>query len=408
MRGCFRGGVQQPKGVQALVRRTHEERVFSTLREHGAQSRGEIARRVGLSRTTLSEIIADLLKRGAIIVVDTDAVARTGSGRPAELLAIDPASGQFLGIDFGHARVIIVVADASHEIIASGTRRYPETSDWQERLADAFSLTEQLAADTGVHFGALQSVAVGVPGWGDQSHVDVISEALAARFEAPVIVDNNVRFAALAEAAQGRPNRVRNLVYVRLSDGVGGGLVVDGRLVHGWARFAGEMGHVTVDPDGLPCRCGKRGCVETVASVPAILARCRSRGVAVADLDQLKEAVRISQPVVESVLREAGAALGRVLGAAAMTLNPREVVIGGELVHVAPLLLEQVAATVRYELSWQSDAAPIVRSARLGDDAGAIGALIALFRESPLLATYTENAVDLPGRGSTAERRSIG
>jgi predicted NBD/HSP70 family sugar kinase len=394
--------------VQALVRRTHEERVLAVLREHGAQSRSEIARRVGLSRTTLSDIAADLLRRGAISIVDTDAHGRTGSGRPAELLALDPASGQFLGIDFGHGRVSVVVADAAHEVIVSGTRRYAETSAWEERLEVVFALMEQLAADTGVHYGALQAIAAGMPGWGDRSHVHVIVESLSARFVAPVTVDNNVRFAALAEAAEGRSSRTRDLVYVRLSDGVGGGLVVDGRLVHGWARFAGELGHVTVQHDGLACRCGKRGCVETVASVPAILARCRALGVEVDGLDDLAEAVRISQPVVESVLRDAGAALGKVLGAAAMTLNPREIVIGGELIRVAPLLLEQVTSTIRYELSWQFEAAPTVRAARLGDDAGALGAVIALFHESPLLASYAEETMTVDHPGGHDRRRTAG
>jgi predicted NBD/HSP70 family sugar kinase len=212
------------------------------------------------------------------------------------------------------------------------------------------------------------------------------------RFDAPVTVDHNVRFAALAEAARSRPGGVRNLVYVRLSDGVGGGLVVDGRLVRGWAGFAGELGHVTVDPAGAPCRCGKRGCVETVASVPAVLARCRAMGVPVDGIPQLEEAIRESHPVVTEVLRDAGAALGRILGAAAMTLNPRELVIGGELAQVAPILIDQVTATVRHELSWQSEAAPTVRVARLGDEAGALGAVVALFRESPLLANYPEHA----------------
>ncbi|RXZ50134.1 ROK family transcriptional regulator [Agromyces binzhouensis] len=390
-------------GVHALVRRTHEERVLAALRAHGALSRGELARRVGLSRTTLSEITANLLQRGAIIVADTDAATRAGSGRPAERLALDPDSGQFLGVDFGHRRVHVAVADASHEIIAQGVERYDDDPPWAERLEIAFDLIDRLSRDTGVHFGALQSIGIGVPGpytgaragtpavsWKNQLAPDGVDLAFAERFGAPVVVDNNTRLAALAEAIS-RPDAVDNLIYLRLSDGVGGGLVVSGRLVTGSRGFAGELGHVTANPSGAPCRCGKRGCLETIASVPSILRACSEAGADVENLADLAAAVAKGDPAVDAVLREVGSTVGRVLGAAAMTLNPREVVIGGEIVRIAPVLVEQAAATLRYELySIPSDQPHIVRAAQLRDSDGALGAIAAIFHQSPLLAGYPD------------------
>lgn len=391
-------------GVHALVRRTHEERVLAALRTHGALSRGELAKRVGLSRTTLSEITAQLLQRGAIIVADTDAATRAGSGRPAERLALDPDSGQFLGVDFGHRRVHVAVADASHDVIAQGVERYGDDTAWPDRIAIAFELIDRLSRETGVHFGALQAVGIGVPGpytaartgvpavsWKRQLAPDGVDRAFAERFGgAPVIVDNNTRLAALAEAIT-RPDAVDNLIYLRLSDGVGGGLVVSGRLVTGSRGFAGELGHVTAQPKGLPCRCGKRGCLETVASVPAILQACRDAGADTESLDDLALAVAKGDPAVDAVLRDVGSMIGSVLGAAAMTLNPREVVIGGEIVHVAPVIVEQAAATLRYELySIPSDQPHIVRAAQLRDSDGALGAIAAIFHQSPLLAGYPD------------------
>lgn len=403
-------------GVHALVRRTHEERVLAALRAHGALSRGELAKRVGLSRTTLSEITAQLLQRGAIIVADTDAATRAGSGRPAERLALDPASGQFLGVDFGHRRVHVAVADASHEVIAQGVERYADDIAWPERISIAFDLIDRLSRETGVHFGALQAVGIGVPGpyttartgvpavsWKRQLAPDGVDLAFSERFNAPVVVDNNTRLAALAEAIA-RPDVVDNLVYLRLSDGVGGGLVVSGRLVTGSRGFAGELGHVTADPTGAQCRCGKRGCLETVASVPAILRACRDAGADVESLDDLALAVAKGDPAVDVVLRDVGSTVGRVLGAAAMTLNPREVVIGGEIVHIAPVLVEQAAATLRYELySIPSDQPHVVRAAQLRDSDGALGAIAAIFHQSPLLAGYpdpTATESPLPQRRS--------
>lgn len=393
-----------PVGVHALVRRTHEERVLRALRENGALSRGQIARAVGLSRTTLSEITSNLLHRGAIVVVDTDAAHREGSGRPAERLALDPSSGQFMGVDFGHRRVHVAVADASHEIVASGTGGYDDDdSDWPTRLDVAFRLIKELSTRYGVHYGALQGVGIGVPGpysattgvrgfphrsAADGFHEASVDQAFRERFGAPVIVDNNTRLAGLAEAIFG-DETIENLVYVRLSDGVGGGLVVGGRLVPGSAGLAGELGHVTVRADGAACRCGKNGCLETVASVPAVLAAARAKGLPLETLDDLAAAVARSHPVADEVLREAGAATGRVLAAAAMALNPAEVVIGGGIVRVAPAILRQAVATITYEL-FPGAELPIVRAARLSDDDGALGALAALFHSSPLLAGYPE------------------
>lgn len=406
--------VPWPNGVHVLVRRTHEERVLRALRQHGALSRGELSDLVGLSRTTLSEITTSLLDRGAIVVVDTDAAQREGSGRPAERLALDPGSGQYLGVDFGHVRVHVAVADASHEVIAAGRAVYPADADWAQRRAVAADLIDRLAAERGVHFGNLQGVGIGVPGPfssstgaaadrrpGRNSPADVVP-FFAERFSAPVIVDNNMRFAALAEAVRASGAGTQDLLYIRISDGVGGGLVVGGRLITGTSGYAGELGHARAVTDGNPCRCGKEGCLETVASLPAILAQCRARGLAVDTLDDLADAVRRSHPVASAVLREAGTAVGRIVSAAAMALDPGEIVIAGGLVRVAPEFVDAVAAVVRFEHSPHSETAPGVRAAELDADAGALGAIAALFHQSPLLAGYPEPENPVP----PAERRT--
>ncbi|MGN6243286.1 MAG: ROK family protein [Motilibacteraceae bacterium] len=411
-----------PAGVHALVRRTHEERVLQVLREQGALSRTQIAGAIGLSRTTLSDITSSLLERGAIVVVDTDADHREGRGRPAERLALDPASGQFMGVDFGHRRVHVAVADASHEIVASGSARYEEDVAWPVRLKVAFDLIDRISTESGVHYGALQGVGLGVTGpypddpalrevpphgaTAAEFHRASVDEAFGSRFGAPVLVDNNSRLAALAEAIFGGP-AVQDLLYVRLSDGVGGGLVVGGKLVRGDTGQAGELGHVTVRPRGPLCRCGKNGCLETVASVPAILAAVRAEGLPVHNLDDLAAAVARAHPAADRVLRDAAAAVGHVLATVALALNPSEVVVGGQIARVAPVILEQVAATMTYEL-FPGGGAPTVRAAHLSDDDGALGALAALFHRSPLLAGYPETPVHVRPAPAPERRSATG
>ncbi|WP_222844034.1 ROK family protein [Cellulosimicrobium sp. CUA-896] len=129
-------------------------------------------------------------------------------------------------MDFGHRRVHVAVADASHEIIASGVQRYDDDTRWTARIALAFELVDRVGAEHGLHFGALQAVGIGVPGpytgargitWNHRTAPEGVDTAFAERFHASVVVDNNTRLAALAEAVS-RPGAVGDVVYVRLSD----------------------------------------------------------------------------------------------------------------------------------------------------------------------------------------------
>lgn len=371
-----------PTNVQALVRRTHEERVLAVLRERGGLSRAQIAARVGLSRTTLSEITGDLISRGAVVVTKTDAEVRTGSGRRAELLALDPSSGQFVGVDLGHHRVRLVIADAAHEVIATGVAAYDAARSWTAKLAEAFALVDRVATERGLHFGAVQGVAVGVAG-PHSSFRETVRGAFVERFGDCVVVDNNTRLAALAEAMS--DDGTGDLAYVRIADGIGGGLVIGGRLVPGGLGGAGEFGHVRVVTAGAACRCGKRGCLETVAAVPAVLAAAGA-----GDLDALAGALAAGDPRATAAVDLAADALGRVLADAALVLSPARIVVAGDLPRVAPRVVQRVAEVVGAELEPVAGARPVVRAAHLDDEDGARGAIAALYQASPLLAGYAE------------------
>lgn len=383
-----------------LVRWRHEEQVLATLRSRGAMRRADLAAQVGLSRTTLSEIVAELIGRGALKVVATDAENRRGSGRPAELIALDPRSGQYLGIDFAHATVYVAVVDASYQIIATDQVDLPPDAPWPQRIAAAFELVDAMEAQ-GTRFGALQGVGVGLPGPYSPSWSSDRTDARAAsaearrsveravldRFATMPLLDTNTRLAALAEAVHGEAVE-EDLVYLRVASGIGGGVVVGGRLVHGGRGLAGELGHVSVRHDGRMCRCGKRGCLETVASTPAVLESCRERGADLEDVADLAAAVERADPILEDVLREAGAATGRVLAATVLALNPTNIVIGGTLPRIAPLFIQQVASTITFEVHPIDGARPRIRASELGDSGGATGAILALVHRTSLLTDY--------------------
>jgi len=384
--------------VQALIRRTHEARVLAVLRDRGAMSRAQIAPLVGLSRTTLSEITGSLLEARAIVVTNTDALSREGRGRPAELLALDPRAGQHLGVDFTHRAVYVAIADASHEIIASGAREHARGAEWRVRVDVALALLDDLERTTGVHYDALQGIGIGVsspvsrPDEGSEEHrtltggpviTATIEDAFAARFDAPILIDNNTRLAALAEAEWMLGQPTRDLIYLRLADGCGGGLVVDGALVSGRSGFAGEIGHVTVDPDGEPCPCGKRGCLETIASLGALVSAATRLGVSSAA--ELAQLAQNGDPKVVELIAEVGTTVGRTLAILGTALSPSEVVLGGAVVGLHPTFLQRATEAFHRESLSLPGHVPTVRRARLGDDSGALGALVAAFHNSRLL-----------------------
>jgi predicted NBD/HSP70 family sugar kinase len=442
------------RAVPLTRRAQHEERLLHLLRERGALSRAEIADELRVSRATLSEVAGGLLRRGAVVVHETDARVREGSGRPAERLALDPASGQFLGVDMGHRRTRVAVSDAGHTVLAENVAEYdPDTTGVPERIAITFALIARVTEGRRLHLRALQGIGIGVPGpfsarpegfagrvargqdrkvsgaaggreavrggaGPDRSPAalselgpaelgpggyprawvvgDQVRQAFEERFGVPVLLGNNTRFAALAEAAAIPGEPVRDLVYVRLSEGVGGGLVIGGHLAGGWAGAAGEFGHVCVQPGGRLCRCGRSGCLETVASVPAVLRALAERGLGVPSLAD----VRPGDLARESVLREAAEPLGRLLAVHATTLNPAEIVIGGEL-GTHPAVLQQVSQSVSEHLGVFAVAVPRVRAARLADDDGCLGALTALYQHGLIPLTGQETAASTP-RGETA------
>lgn len=368
-------------GVLELVRRGHEERVLRLLGEHGALSRKRLETLSGLSRSTLSDIVGALQARGAV-VASTPEAGRRGPGRPAEVLTLNPKAGQTVGMDFGHQRVHVAVANAAQEVVGTATRGYARTTSWARRLELACALVDSLRAD----LDALQGVGVGVTGAGDarKQHAEAVVEHLAERWNVPVLIDNNTRLAALAEMLRGAGSGCSDVVYIRLSHGIGGGIVVGGRLLRGALGTAGEIGHIPVaeDADARPCSCGGRGCLETYAAIPALL-----RDSGLPDLPAALAALEGGDPAVRAVFDRAGRALGMALAGVCATLSPERIIVAGE---VAPAVLEIAEAALHRHLPPALHHGLRLHPASLGDEVGALGALALVAHESPLLSGYPD------------------
>lgn len=369
------------------LRAANRRAVTSALNDVGPMSRADLARATGLSATTVSSLVADLIENG--IVVETDDRARPhkgGSGRPPVLVALTVRPGHVAGIDIGHHHVRVAVADRAGTILVEETAASDTDRHGEQTLEQAVALLEKLVRDTGGQVGDLVWAALCVPGPIDRlsSRLDggvlpgwrglAPGVEMQERLGIPVTVDNDANLGAIAEHRHGAAEGASDLIYLKVASGLGAGLVLAGRLHRGATGIAGEVGHVPVRDDGLACRCGSRGCLETEVSAPRLLQLLRPAYGEELDVPMLLELDASGDHGVQRVLGDAGHMIGRSLAGLCTVLNPDVVVIGGSLGASESLLNGARAAVDRFA---QPDAAAAVevRSGRLGPRAEVVGAV---------------------------------
>jgi predicted NBD/HSP70 family sugar kinase len=383
-------------GSLESLRRLNRLRVIRALRDEGQISRADIARRTGLSRSTVSSLVADLQADGLVVERPEPGSAHGASGgRPPILLSFDASAGAAVGIDFGHSHLRVAVSDLASTILAERARPLDTDHDAQEGLDAAAELVSEALDDAGVDRHAVIGAGMGLPGPIQSGEAVVGTSAILPgwigmtaeaemrrRLDIPVMVDNDANLGALAEAAFGAGRNAGDLIYLKVSSGIGAGLILNGRLYRGSGGLAGELGHVLVDPDGIVCRCGNRGCLETVAATGALVEELRRLHGADLTVEAMLEAARAGDAACRRVIHDAGRALGQVVATLFNVLNPELVVVGGDLAQAGPLLLDGVRESVaRAALPETSRGAEVVAGV-LGDRAQVLGALALVVSEA--------------------------
>jgi predicted NBD/HSP70 family sugar kinase len=339
------------------LRRRNRLRVVDVLRESGSASRVDVQTATGLSRTTVSTLVAELQAEGLVVERrDVDLPEAAGSvGRPPVALSLNPQAGWILGVDLAHDGVRAAIADLAGDVVQEARRTMDVDHAADDALDTAAALTADLVAAAGADRERVLGVGVAVsgpilrasgelgsdsilPGWGGVA----LRAELEDRLGLPVVVGNDANLGALAEVQRGAARGARDVIYVMLSAGIGAGLVIEGRLVQGRRGLAGELGHVVLEPDGRICRCGNRGCLETVAAGPALLDALRhlhGDGLTLADAVDL---CRRGDEGARRLVADAGRAAGRAVGAVANAVNPELVVVGGDLSALGDLVVDGV------------------------------------------------------------------
>lgn len=377
------------------LRRGNRDRLLGLLRDHGALHRAELARRAGLSRTTVSTIVSELLDEA--LVVEADESRPDQGGRRVGAVSLNPRAGVALGLDVSLTKVRAVVADLGHEVLADGVADLTEDLGWSERLDVSARLAEHLLTGIGLDVDRVVGAGIGVPGPVDRrtgqvaaSSNSTVWEGVAAglefsrRLHVPVALDNTSHLGSLAEVVWGAGRGCRDVLYLKLATGIGAGLLIDGRVYGGAVGAAGEFGHLTVDESGPVCRCGNRGCLEVYASVPAVLdALRRSHGDL--SLDQAIALGRAGDRACGRILADTGRLLGRAVAGVCNLLNPELVVVGGDLAGAGDLLLDPLRASVEQHALAIIAGGLRILPGELGDRAGALGGVALVLREAERL-----------------------
>ena len=393
-------------GSLESLRERNRRQLLDTLRRHGSASRADLARLTGLSRSTVSTLIADLQASGMVKEREPGDERVSQQGRPPTLLTLDRSAGLVLGIDFGHERVHVAIADLSRTILAERVHELDVDRSAAQALAVAVQLTDAVvdAADVerdrilgaGVGLSGPIDVSAGavhagkiLPGWAGVRPVD----ELAARLSLRVHLDNDANLGALAEVTLGAGIGARDAIYIMVSGGVGAGLILGGELYRGTGGTAGELGHVLVDESGPICRCGNRGCLEMMAGGRAIIALLRSSHGDDLTLDEVMALAADGDSGARRAIADAGRILGRSVAAIVNTFNPELVIVGGAVSAAGDVLLDPLQEAVhRYAIP---SAAADVRITRgvLGDRAEVLGALELAARQSDVAAPSASGPV---------------
>ncbi len=364
-------------------------RVLELLRMGQAGTRAELANFTGLSRGAISFIVSDLTQAGFLRMEPGDAAGR---GRPGERLYLNPQARLVLGIEIGEARASAVIADLHAHPLRSATAATSGPGGRQAVEAAIRAAQQVMAEGAGQ---PLLGAGVAVPGvvdadgavlmapdlgWHD---VPVAAPLRAALGGLPVEVANRAKAAAVGEHWSGAGRGVERMLYLSVGTGVSLGIIIGGNLYRGASLTEGELGHTTVEPDGPLCPCGNRGCLQTLASGPALLALVRQLARSAPDsrlwpltgrrletltLVHVAQALRDGDPVAATAVQTVGRYLGVATANLINLLNPELVVLGGPVCREMPELGEPVRLEVRKRaLGLAVDACRIVPSALAGN-----------------------------------------
>lgn len=373
-------------------RRPLAESVLRVIWHEKQTSRADIARCMDLSRSTVTEIVDRLLKTE--LVAEVGAGLSSGGRRPI-LLEFQDDARVILGVDLGATHVAVALTDLRGRVLAWKEQKHPVRTDPEGTRRVVFKLCDDCLAEWGGGANRLIRIGVAVPSPVDPLNPRWLSEVvipawqgksglekLEERYGVPVHLDNDANLGALAEHWWGAGRGVDDLIYLKMAHGIGAGYILNGAIYRGAGGVAGEFGHLPIDPAGEECVCGLRGCLATFVSTPALTARIAKLsgkykksplGGHEANLVEIGQAALAGDALAIKIVDEVAKYLSISIAGWLNLMNPRLIVLGGDLVAVGDTILESLRKKVAPATLVSSAVAQISMS-ELGPQTIAIGA----------------------------------
>lgn len=318
--------------------RDHNRRVvLDIVRRHGPVGRMYIARLTHLTAQAIANIVDELVSENLLMQLGR---LKSGRGQPPIQFAVNPSGAMTIGIEIGATQMVTTILDLS------GTPQqkqvYPVIDTKPQTLCAQLAVevnrikVEFVAPLLGIGvvmpgpFGIEGMTSVGpttLPEWAGIDAAAVLSEA----FDAPVTVENDANAAAVGERLFGAGHAISNFAMIYFGAGIGLGMIQDGAPFRGAFGNAGEIGHISVNPDGRLCACGQRGCLETYASVHALKQQLINAGITDTSFENLQTLLSVNHPVITSWITDAARHLAPMIAIIENILDPETIILGGML-----------------------------------------------------------------------------
>ena len=357
-------------GNAAVLKKINRTRLLNNLWNNRACSRTSLAETTGLDKKTITNLCNSLYSDGFIRIQDAES---RGKGRPPQTISLNPDAACSIGIDVGGGHVSAVLMDFAGNILDSFTRKdtFFRNDSVMETVKE--SVTALLRSPTG-NLSRIQGIGICIPGLLNCEKGIVIRsvnlkelegipvvEELSGEFGLPVFLEEASRSMALAEIWFGGRYGSDDFIVADLGVGIGLGIVHQGKLYRGAHESSGELGHIVVQPEGRTCSCGKRGCLETVASGKAIYE---------ASIMVSGEKNRERELFIQKAGSYAGMALANVIN----ILDPDEIILQGGLTELGETFLKPLKESAVMHSLAGKELLPRIRLSELKDNAGAMGA----------------------------------